>query len=395
MALRYVLAQILTRKGHRMDFYEVEGKKILLDAGIPTDVGVLIDENTDLNSVEYPCVVKAQVLSGKRGKAGGIKFAHNPEELKQHYDFISNMTIGGHPVSGVLITPMAAIASEHYIGLTIDRKAKCIVLIYSPCGGMDIEEVAESQPDQLLKMPVYDSFEEAEFARSLERFDLSDEAKASLCGVARKLYEAFVKLDATTIEINPYAQMKDGSFAAVDSKLVIDDNAKYRQDDYTILPREAAESAVKLEAEQYGLSFVDLDENGGIGLIAGGAGIGMATVDSIKYYGASPYNFMDLGGGVTEEKMYHAVRLLLNDDKVDSILINVFGGINNCLTMAEGITRAIIEFDSKKPVVVKSRGFSQEAGWELYDKLNLPQVRYGTTDDAVKLLLKVREGAKV
>ena len=159
MALRYVLAQILTRKGHRMDFYEVEGKKILLDAGIPTDVGVLIDENTDLNSVEYPCVVKAQVLSGKRGKAGGIKFAHTPEELKQHYDFISNMTIGGHPVSGVLITPMAAIASEHYIGLTIDRKAKCIVLIYSPCGGMDIEEVAESQPDQLLKMPVYDSFE--------------------------------------------------------------------------------------------------------------------------------------------------------------------------------------------------------------------------------------------
>lgn len=376
-----------------MDFYEVEGKKILLNVGIRTDVGVLIDENTDFTSIEYPCVVKAQVLSGKRGKAGGIKFAHDSEELKKHYDFISHMTINGHPVNGVLITPMADIASEHYIGLTIDRKAKCIVLIYSPCGGMDIEEVAENQPDQLLTMPILDSFDETGFTKALEPFGLCAETRENLCQVAKKLYGAFIRLDATTIEINPYAQMKDGSFSAVDAKLVIDDNALYRQEDYTILPRESSESAIKREAEQYGLSFVDLDENGGIGLIAGGAGIGMATVDSIKYYGASPYNFMDLGGGVTEDKMYHAVRILLNDDRVDSILINVFGGINNCETMAKGITRAITESGSKKTVVVKSRGFSQEAGWELYDKLGLPQVRYGTTDDAVKLLLKIREGA--
>lgn len=375
-----------------MDLYEAEGKQILLDAGIPTDVGVLIDEETDLSALPYPCVVKAQVLSGKRGKAGGIQFAHDPVELKRHYEHISQMTIQDRPVCGVLVTPMADIAEEHYIGLTIDRRAKCIVLIYSPCGGMDIEAVAEDHPEQLVSLPILDAFPDEDFQAALIQCGLDAGARESLLRTARLLYDAFLRLDATTIEINPYARLKDGSFTAVDAKVVIDDNALYRQEDYALLPRASGESANQREAAEHGLSYVDLDSEGGIGLIAGGAGIGMATVDSVKFYGASPYNFMDLGGGVTEEKMYHAVRLLLKDQRVDSVLINIFGGINNCETMAKGICRALRAYGLDKPVVVKSRGFSQEAGWAMYDELGLPQIRFGTTDDAVKLLLEIREG---
>ena len=376
-----------------MDFYEVEGKRILAEAGIPTDAGRLLDKDTDFSALSYPCVLKAQVLSGKRGKAGGIRIARSPEEAARQYGEIAAMTINGRAVSGVLAVPAAGIAAEHYIGLTIDRRQRSVVLLYSPCGGMDIEEVAEHQPDQLLALPVGECFDAGGFLRALERFPLAAEDRQILAETGEKLFQAFVRLDATTLEINPYARLKGGGFAALDAKLVLDDNALYRQGDYTLLPRAGAEGPGE-EAARYGLSFVELDPAGGIGLIAGGAGIGMATVDAIRYYGGSPYNFMDLGGGVTEEKMYHAVRLLLRDEKADSILINVFGGINNCRIMAEGTCRALREFPADKPVVVKSRGFSQEEGWALYDQLGLSQVRYGTTDDAVRLLLDRRKGAR-
>lgn len=374
-----------------MDYYEVEGKRLLESVGIQTDCGFLISETTDLSKIKYPCVVKAQVLSGKRGKAGGIKVVNNLQEIKTVYQKISGMTINGKAVAGVLVTPKAEIAEEHYIGLTIDSRNKSILLIYSPCGGMDIEEVAASMPEKLLKFPVLGNFQKESFRKALSQFDMGEEKEMAICKIGEKLYHTFVTYDCTTIEINPLARLSSGVFCALDCKLVIDDNALDHHDELIVFPRENAMSKEAKAASEKGLSYVEITDDGGIGMVAGGAGIGMATVDAIKFYGGTPFNFMDLGGGVTAEKVFCAVKLLLENPKCNSILVNVFGGINNCLDMAQGVTRAIRETGSQKLVVVKSRGFNQEEGWALYHELNIPQTHYGTTDDAVKLLLKIKE----
>ena len=178
---------------------------------------------------------------------------------------------------------------------------------------------------------------------------------------------------------------------AIDAKLVIDDNALYRQGDYTILSRTAQEkSPQEIEAEKHDLTYVEVDSEGTIGTMAGGAGIGMATMDTIFHYGGRVNNFLDLGGGVTAEKTYQAMRILLQNEKTDYILVNIFGGINNCADMAEGIDRAYKELGINKTVVVKSRGFNQEQGWSIYEKLGFPQTKYGTTDEAVQTLLALK-----
>ena len=194
------------------------------------------------------------------------------------------------------------------------------------------------------------------------------------------------------IEINPLALLEDDSLVAIDAKLVIDDNALYRQGDYTLLPRTTQKkSQQEIEAEKYDLTYVEVDPEGNIGTMAGGAGIGMATMDTIFHYGGRVNNFLDLGGGVTAEKTYQAMRILLQNEKTDQILVNIFGGINNCADMAEGIRRAYIELGINKQVVIKSRGFNQEQGWSIYDELDFPQTKYGTTDEAVQTLLALRE----
>lgn len=377
-----------------MDFYEIEGKKVLEAAGIQTDHGFLMDEAADLRQISYPCVAKAQVLSGKRGKAGGIRIVETPEELRAAYRAISGMKIGGQPVAGVLVTPKADICEEHYLGLTIDRRDRSVLLMYSPCGGVDIEEVAAATPEKLLRFPISEKLDEAEFLEALSPFQPGEHKARMICEIGRKLHQAFVALDATTLEINPLAWTRDGTFVAIDCKFAMDDNALFRQRDHAILPRRQPLSREAELAASYGLSYAELDELGDVGVIAGGAGIGMATVDAIQYYGAKPFNFLDLGGGVSSEKMFHAMNLLLENPRVSCILVNVFGGINNCLTMAEGVCRAVRESGSRKMIVVKSRGYSQEAGWALYDTAGIRQVHYGTTDCAVKLLLELREGAE-
>lgn len=372
-----------------MDFYEVEGKRLFERFDIPTDHGVLFREDTDLGAIPLPCAVKAQVLSGKRGKAGGIRFADTLEQLKDAVEAISRMTINGKLVEGIYLTDKIAIREEHYLGFTLDRRTKCILMLYTPCGGMDIEELAANSPEKLLRMSMGLCFDPAAVERALAYFGLPKADQKAIRQIADRLFQMFLALDATTVEINPLAKLADGSFTAADAKLVIDDNALYRQGDYTLIPRQRTESGRARQAREAGLAYVELDKDGDLGVIAGGAGIGMTTVDTISYYGGKAFNFLDLGGGVTREKTCAALTLLLNNPQVNGILVNVFGGINNCKTIAEGVEDALRACpDAKAEVVVKSRGFSQEEGWQIYDRLGLGQVRYGTTDDAVKLLMK-------
>lgn len=378
-----------------LDFFEIEGKKIMGQYGIPVDDEILYSQTERLHEITYPCVVKAQVLTGKRGKAGGILFAKNPGQMEEAVEKIKKLSIYGQTPTDILIAPQLEIKQEHYLGLTLDRTRKEVLLLYSPYGGMDIEELAEEAPEKIAKLCISNTLNVDVWEKYTQKFCLPEKESGEIYAIASKLISMFYSVDAMTLEINPLVKTKDNRFVAADAKLVVDDNSLYRQKDLAFLPRMKKENAREEYACEHNLAYVELEKHGAIGVIAGGAGIGMATVDSVKYYGKNPYNFLDLGGGVTAEKTYYALDMLLRIPEIEGILVNVFGGINNCLTMAEGIVKAYreaLQRGTDKKLVVKSRGFNQEDGWSLYNELNIPQIRYGTTDDAVKKLIALLDG---
>lgn len=372
-----------------MDYLEIEGKAQLKCFGIPVNESILLSGDDIPEGLSFPCVLKGQILSGKRGKAGAVRVVKTPEEFVEAKKIIEGITINGKAMEGVIACGFLPIAEEYYIGMTLDVKNRAILMLFTPYGGTDIEELAEKSPEKLLRFDCTEGFCADAFRRELEVFELSKDRKDAVADMAAKLSNACFALDATTIEINPLAVLKDGSLQAIDAKLVIDDNSLYRQGDYTILPRTSQKkSSQELDAAAHDLTYVELDPEGDIGMMAGGAGIGMATMDTIHHYGGRVNNFLDLGGGVTSKKTYQAMRILLQNASTQYILVNVFGGINNCADMAEGIARAYKEFGKGKKVVVKSRGFNQEQGWAIYEKLGFLQTKYGTTDEAVQQLLK-------
>lgn len=371
-----------------MDYLEIEGKAQLRHFGIPTDEAVILKDNELPTGINYPCVVKGQILSGKRGKAGAVRVVKSSEELLEAKKIIDGISIDSKVMEGVVACNFLPIVEEYYLGMTLDVKNRAMLMLFTPFGGMDIEELAATSPEKLLRFDCTVGFNADNFKKALTIFELPKLRVEKLIDIATKLSEACFALDATTIEINPLVVLKDDSLLAIDTKLVIDENALYRQGDYILLPRTVQEkSAQELEAEKYDLTYVELDSKGNIGTMAGGAGIGMATMDTIRFYGGIPNNFLDLGGGVSAEKTYQAMRILLKNEDTKYIFVNVFGGINNCADMAEGIARAYEESSNKKTVVVKSRGFNQEQGWKIYEKLGFIQVKYGTTDEAVRTLL--------
>lgn len=375
-----------------MDYLEIEGKAQLKRFGIPVNDSILLTGDDVPEEVTYPCVLKGQILSGKRGKAGAVRVVKSEEELREAKKIIESITINGRKMEGVIACGFLPIAEEYYIGMTLDVKNRSMIMLFTPYGGMEIEELAATSPEKLLRFDCTRGFDEEKFRSEAEMFELSAARMDKVVEIAAKLCHACFELDATTIEINPLAVLEDGSLLAIDSKLVIDDNSLVRQGDYKILPRSAQKKSEQEEdAAAHDLTYVELDPEGNIGTMTGGAGIGMATMDTIRHYGGRVNNFLDLGGGVTAEKTYQAMRILLQNEKTDYILVNVFGGINNCADMAEGIARAYKELGIKKTVVVKSRGFNQEQGWAIYDELGFSQTKYGTTDEAVQTLLKIKE----
>ena len=374
-----------------MDYLEIEGKAQLERFGIPINDSILLMGDETPAEVPYPCVLKGQILAGKRGKAGAVKVVKTKQELLEAKKTIEKITINDQVMEGVIACGFLPIEEEYYLGMTLDVKNRAMIMLFTPFGGMDIEELAETSPEKLLRFDCTNGFKEEEFKKATSVFDLSEKRINQVLDIAGKLAKACFELDATTIEINPLALLKNDTLMAIDAKLVIDDNALYRQGDYTILSRTAQEkSPQEIEAEKHDLTYVEVDSEGTIGTMAGGAGIGMATMDTIFHYGGRVNNFLDLGGGVTAEKTYQAMRILLQNEKTDYILVNIFGGINNCADMAEGIDRAYKELGINKTVVVKSRGFNQEQGWSIYEKLGFPQTKYGTTDEAVQTLLALK-----
>lgn len=375
-----------------MDLYEIEGKKLLHEFGIPADEGFLYTSKDD-ERIQFPCVLKAQVLSGKRGKAGGVKVVHDVDELEKAAETISGLVIGGKKVQAIMVSPFMDIAKEHYLGITLDALNRKRVLLYSSYGGMDIEQLAEEDASKLVRMDVTEGLEPEELMKLVIGGGASENAAAQIVDIASKLYRLFIDCDATTAEINPLVESSDGKLTAADSKVVIDSSALYRQKDMTIIPRPAL-SELEQMAEEQKIGYVEIDETGNVGLVVIGAGLGMATLDTAIFYGLKPYDFTDLGSKLSEHCFRIGVRLVMQNPGIKAILFNGFGGMFSTKEMAQWILASMDELGGKKiPVVVKLRGYAPEEGWSLLEEAGILLIKNGTTDDAVKLLKQKLEEA--
>jgi len=344
-----------------------------------------VQESVDaITTVGYPVVVKAQVLSGGRGKAGGVKIAANQAELVEHVERILGLTIQGEKTESVLLSERIEIDRELYAGVTFDPTNGVPVLMFSSSGGMDIEAVAKTAPEKVLKLHLAPTQPVRPFRilDLLRRSDLPSSLLPKVSQVIQKLIAAFYGTDATTAEINPLIVTPDGEVIAIDSKMVIDDSSLARQ---KMTPRFEGSTPLELQAKAAGLNYVQL--NGNIAVLGSGAGLAMATMDMISHYGASPACFLDTGGGISSEKMAAALRVCLATPGVEGVLVNAFGGINNCEWMGRGIANVIDADQPKVKILVKMRGHSQDEGWKLLEDRNIPVVKLGTTEEAVKQIV--------
>jgi len=352
-----------------MKLHEHQAKEVFARYGIPIPRGGVatnpIEARRIAEGLGVPVVVKAQVLVGGRGKAGGIKLAANPHEAEAAAAEVLGMTIKGLAVEKVLVDETVDVVQELYLGVVVDRAARRVVMMASSEGGVDIEEVAAATPERIIKVQVdpflgLHSYQARELALGI---GLDKALIQGFVGIAHGLYGAFIGSDASLAEINPLAVTDDGKLVALDAKMVLDDNALFRHPDLAAMRVPEEEAPAEREAREQGLSYVKLD--GEIGCMVNGAGLAMATMDTIKLYGGSPANFLDIGGGAKAERVAAALRIILSDPRVKVVLINIFGGITRCDEVARGILAALEEVPTDVPMVVRLVGTNEEEGRRL------------------------------
>jgi len=347
-----------------VNIHEYQAKEILRGLGVPIPPGLVAETREEAEQIAKkigkPVVVKAQVHAGGRGKAGGVKLAKTPAEAKEKASAILGMQIKGLTVTKVLVTEAADIASEAYIGVILDRASKKPVFMVSPAGGIDIEEVAASTPEKILKMPVDTRFGLMPFQAMQLGFFLYDElTKARAAGrIMQQLYIAFIQSGCSLAEINPLVVTPNGDVIALDAKMVIDDNELDRRPALAALRDESAEAPSEVEARRANLTFIKLEGN--VGCCVNGAGLAMATMDLVKFYGGEPANFLDIGGSSNPEKVVAALRIITEDPNVKAILFNIFGGITRTDDVANGIVSATKANPLKVPIVLRLTGTNEE-----------------------------------
>ena len=374
-----------------MKIHEYQAKELFKQAGIPVPEGKVASDVAEVVSIaeEYkkPVMIKSQVHVGGRGKAGGIKYAENPESAKILAQQILGMKIKGLTVKKVLVTVAEDILSEAYVSIILDRNTKTPVIMVSSAGGIDIEEVAAKTPQKIFKMSIdpvegLQPFQAKILAYKLYR-DIGQVREAS--DIITKMYNLFWKYDASLIEINPLITNQSGKVIALDAKFNVDDNGLFRNGEIEKMRDLDAEDPAEIEAREGGLSFVKLDGN--IGCIVNGAGLAMATMDLVKRYGGEPANFLDIGGSSNPQKVVTAMKIILEDPKVRAILFNIFGGITRCDDVANGIVAAFEELKPTIPVVVRLTGTNEEKAHKILKKVKLP---YGETlDEVVKKAIEL------
>src|SRR5512132_3964382 len=354
----------MSRSGERVNIHEYQAKDIFRAAGIPIPPGEVATTAEEAESIARrfgtTVVVKAQVHAGGRGKAGGVKLARTPEEARTIAAEILKLTIKGLPVQKVLVTPAADIASEAYVGVIVDRARKKAVFMVSPAGGIDIEEVAAKTPEKIMYLPVDGRYGLMDFQAQQMGFFLYKDAKQARAAakIMEQLYKAFMKSGASLAEINPLVVTPDGDVLALDAKMVVDDNELDRHPEIASLRDESAEEKSEVLARNANLTFIKLDGN--VGCVVNGAGLAMATMDLVKYYGGEPANFLDIGGSSNPEKVVNALKIITADPSVKAILFNIFGGITRTDDVANGIVTATKQNPLKVPIVIRLTGTNEE-----------------------------------
>ena len=368
-----------------MDLHEYQARELFRAAGLNVPPGRVATTAADVETIagEFGgrVVVKAQVHAGGRGKAGGVKLAQSPESAREHAKEILGMRIKGLPVRKVLVCPAESIASEAYVGLTVDRAQQRAVFMVSPDGGIDIEEVNRRSPERIRKLAVDPAYGfQPHQARSLGNFLYDDPA---LIGEAARaltsLYRAFSDAGASMAEVNPLIVTESGELKAIDAKMSLDDNELFRRPEIAALRDSAAEPESERKAREAGLSFVKLD--GRVGCCVNGAGLAMATMDMVKHYGGEPANFLDIGGSSNPDKVVTALDIIASDPNVRVILFNIFGGITRCDDVANGIVEATRRIDIQPPIVIRLTGTNEEAALEILEEAGLSA--YTSMDDVV------------
>ena len=379
-----------------MNIHEYQAKDIFRKYGIPIPPGEVASTPEEAEAIARKfgstVVVKAQVHAGGRGKAGGVKLAKTPAEAKRIAAQILKLTIKGLPVEKVLVTPAADIASEAYVGIIVDRASKRAVFMASAAGGIDIEEVAAKTPEKLLKHPIDPRYGLQPFeAMQLAFFLYSDMKQVRAAAkILQQLYRAFSENGGSLAEINPLVTTPAGDVVALDAKMVIDDNELDRRPDIAALRDESAEDASEVEARKANLTFIKLDGN--VGCIVNGAGLAMATMDLVKYYGGEPANFLDIGGSSNPEKVVAALRIITGDPNVKAILFNIFGGITRTDDVANGIVTAIKQNPLKVPLVIRLTGTNEEIAVKILKENGLSAMT--DMDEAVKKAVALATGGK-
>ena len=379
-----------------MNLHEYQARALLKAAGVPMPDGDVASTPSEAESIARriggPVVVKAQVHSGGRGKAGGVKLAGSPGEAADHASQILGMTIKGLVVHRVLVVPAADITSESYVGIIMDRATQRPVFMVSSAGGIDIEEVAAKTPEKIVRMPVDPVYgllphQALTLAFALYRDFAQVRAAARMM---EQLYRVFVENGASLAEINPLATTPDHRVLALDAKISIDDNELDRRPDLALLRDETAEEPSEVTARRANLSFIKLDGN--VGCVVNGAGLAMATMDLVKYYGGEPANFLDIGGSSSPEKVISALKIITSDPNVKAILFNIFGGITRTDDVANGIVAATQQFKVKVPIVIRLTGTNEEAALRILEGVGMRAL--SDMDQAVEQVVRLaREAA--
>jgi len=369
-----------------MDIHEYQAKELFRNAGIPVPPGEVASTPEQAEDIARrlggTVVVKAQVHSGGRGKAGGVKLASSPEEARDHATAILGMSIKGLTVEKVLVTPAEDIASEAYVGVLIDRTTQAPLFMVSPEGGVDIEEVAATNPDAIRKLRVDPRYGLLPHQAYILGTFLYDDPKLArqATKVVQQLYQAFTENSCSLAEINPLIVTPAGEIRAIDAKVSIDDSALFRLPDVEAFRDLEAEPESETQAREAGLSFVKLD--GDVGCCVNGAGLAMATMDLVKYYGGEPANFLDIGGSSNPDKVVSALRIITDDPSVKAILFNIFGGITRCDDVANGIVEATRRIDIKPPIVIRLTGTNEEEALAILKEAGFPA--YTSMDEVVE-----------
>ena len=380
-----------------MNIHEYQAKEILRGVGTPIPPGEIATTPDEAEAIARRIgkmvVVKAQVHAGGRGKAGGVKLAKTPEEAREKAQAILGMQIKGLTVEKVLVTEASDIATEAYVGIILDRASKKPVFMVSPAGGIDIEEVAATTPEKILKLPIDTRYGLMPFqAMRLGFFLYDDLAKARAAAkIMQQLYTAFMQSGCSLAEINPLVVTPAGEVIALDAKMVIDDNELDRRPAIAALRDETAEAPSEVQARNANLTFIKLDGN--VGCVVNGAGLAMATMDLVKYYGGDPANFLDIGGSSNPEKVVNALRIITADSNVKAILFNIFGGITRTDDVANGIVTATKENPLKVPIVIRLTGTNEEIAMKILTENGFSAS--SDMDEAVKKAVELATGGQV